>query len=780
MRRALLVPAIVAAVAGCGGDDGAEGGETGGAGGAGPLVIPEHVANEQKSHTTAVEDGPHDAEVVTHFRTTDVLPDLDVRALAVVGGRVYAGTGSGLFVLESGANAFGPVAIAGSGPVVDLAVIDGDQVLVARGDEVHLLTTAGAPGEVLSAGAPVTAVAAIGSVVYAGTASGLSRLEAAGPTPIAAAQGVDVSALESKGDELWIGGPGGLVRYDALSGGFADAGSAETLACWPDAAIRALVRDGEDVLAAQACGLSRIAAAGTTFSLPGPGALPNDDLLAVAGAGDTVLTGHGIGATATTATHVDHYHTERWVPAERVVAVALEPDGTRWLGTASGISRIALVPTTLAEKAEVNGSLTDRHVRMDGFQSDEIAYPDPWDLSGTPYRGDHDNDGLWTEMQVAGWCFAYAATGDEQFHERARKAMDVMLLLFDVPWATFEAQGKPTGFITRSLVRSDEGAVFEDKKTQDNWHLQEFGGQTYYWKDDTSSDEYAGHYFGIPVFYDLCARSDEEKQAIRQRIDRSTRYLVENDYVLVDLDGEPTTHGDWQELASAVDGFDDCIADRGQECAESYGGGGWLNSLEILGHLLAAWHVTGDDWFYEQYEHLCVEKRYCEMIPITDHTYTVTKRDTANHSDHELASLAYFTLLRYEPNPERRAVVVQSLRDLLAHEKPERNLLEIAVYASAIEDPPMDDALRTLREMTTDWREWRYDNSHRRDYEVDPELDRHQNAQFTAVVPYDEMRTFKWNGNPYAIVGGGNGGVLQAPWPWLLPYWMLRYYGALQ
>ena len=57
--------------------------------------------------------------------------------------------------------------------------------------------------------------------------------------------------------------------------------------------------------------------------------------------------------------------------------------------------------------------------------------------------------------------------------------------------------------------------------------------------------------------------------------------------------------------------------------------------------------------------------------------------------------------------------------------------------------------------------------------------DRFNDPQFKTVFPYDEIRTMEWNGNPYAVSGGGDGRSVQGPWPWLLPYWTMRYFGAI-
>jgi hypothetical protein len=72
------------------------------------------------------------------------------------------------------------------------------------------------------------------------------------------------------------------------------------------------------------------------------------------------------------------------------------------------------------------------------------------------------------------------------------------------------------------------------------------------------------------------------------------------------------------------------------------------------------------------------------------------------------------------------------------------------------------------------------DNSHRQDVIEDSSPDRFGDAQFTTVLPYDEMCFTLWNGNPYQVADCGDGRAVQAPWPWLLPYWMYRYHGIIQ
>ena len=62
-------------------NDGAAGTEAG--------TPPSAVVNEQKTHASSYDDPPFQAETVTLYRTTQTLPDLDVRALLVAANTVW-------------------------------------------------------------------------------------------------------------------------------------------------------------------------------------------------------------------------------------------------------------------------------------------------------------------------------------------------------------------------------------------------------------------------------------------------------------------------------------------------------------------------------------------------------------------------------------------------------------------------------------------------------------------------------------------------------------------
>ncbi|MCA9550557.1 MAG: hypothetical protein KC933_11015 [Myxococcales bacterium] len=732
-----------------------------------------------------VGDTTYPADTVTLFRTEDVLGDLDVVALVASGDTVYAGTPSGLYRLADGRAAF--VAVPGAAePVVDLEVVQGG-LLVAHPHRLRLLDADDQQVVLIPVRtATITAAGRAGSQFLAGTGSGLFVLDDAGVVSATVAEGRAVRDIAVAASQFaFVATSTGVVGYQMAQQQITGTWTAPD--SLPDDDVRAVMASGNGAafVAATREGLAEVQVGGAaTIVRPVlESGLPNGDLRALDERLGVRVTGHGIGANAFFSGRVEHYHTQRWIPDEEVTAVAVDVRGDRWIGTHHGVARLSTEDTTLSARAETNeGFLQARHWRMDGFVDDSIQVGDEWSLSPV-ITGDHDNDGLWTEMQIGAWCYAYAVTKEERFYDSARKALDVMFLQVDVPGATFEAAGKKKGFITRSLVRDDEGEVFDSKATQDNWHRQDYGGRTYYWKDDTSADEYAGHYFGIPIFYDLCAKDDAERAEIADYLRLTTDYVMAGDYVLYDLDGEPTLHGHWEDLGIAADGLDACVEvhgiERAADCISSRHGGGWLNSTEILGHLLATWHVTGDPKYYEAYERLFTEARYGDMIAISEDVFTVTKPAFANHSDHELAMLGYITLLRYEPNPERRARYVQSLLDFYEYEREEHNPWQVAVIAASHPgEVDTEGALQTLRDMPIDWRTWRYDNAHREDAGRWPN-DRLGHPQFSRVFPYDEIRTMKWNGSPYQIESGSSGRGVLAPTPYLLAYWMLRYHRVL-
>jgi len=374
-----------------------------------------------------------------------------------------------------------------------------------------------------------------------------------------------------------------LTKYDqATTQTFVAAGGK-----LPDDDVRAvfcLATGG--VVAGCASGAAVVGSPADRILSTGLGELPYDDMTSVWANADLLAFGHTIGATVVKGDfeHIDHYHSQRWIPNEAVRAVALAADGTRWIATPGGVAKISLESNSLEEKAALFDSFNDSFWRLD-FVSCDGWRAEPWDTSAPINHHDHDNDGLWTQIQIVAWSYAAAATGDDSYCEKARRAMRGMMMQIDIPAVSFEAAGKKRGFVARSFVRDDEGDVFTGKIPQDNWHLVEnYEGHDYYWKDDTSSDETDGHFFGYPVFFDFCAKDEDERAELAEHAGVLARYIMENDFKLIDLDGQRTTHGHWglDTEPIALDGLSGCMEEYPMDdCVASAYGGGWLNGMQI-------------------------------------------------------------------------------------------------------------------------------------------------------------------------------------------------------
>jgi hypothetical protein len=769
--------------------------------------------HEIRQQDAAQADSAYEQELVEQLVTTAQLPNLDVRDVLSLSDSTLVATAGGVYRITTVENTSSPQAIAGIQDEVafDLAAVVNPgagvpSVLAATEAAIYAIdpTDNSTDRYEVTFGAP-TAVAGYSTIIIAGTANGAWIIstgdEAPAWTALAELENKTVNTLAINSDGILLTGTTvGVITIDLVGSAQSETWTAENLQL-PDDNVRSIaVSDCLTVIACET-GFSTLTGNGFSIQKPGEESAPTANNLSVAIDASGILLGHTIGATFLPLTDScelaggkTYYQSGRWIPNNRVNGVALQ-NGQRWLATSSGLSRIYPVLRTLGDKEAVFDAAVPDFWRMDGFFMSDASTPNgPWEPDSMVVPYDKDNDGLWTQMMIGGWCFAYSVTGDERFYNYARKAMDNMFLLQDVPAKAFEDEGMEPGFIARSLIRADETDNFAGKVTAAEkvdgkeilrWREIEYNGETYLWKGDTSSDEYAGHFFGFPVFYDLCAKTDEERQTVAGYAERAVDYIINGGFKLLDIDGTRTLHGHWDPdtISIGLNGLDACMADGYDimDCLESMHGGGWLNSLEMMGMLLATWHMTGEPRFYDAYEMLIRTYHYDEVAMANDETYTITRPTVANHSDHELAMLAYTTIIRYEPNAERRAKWIKSLEFLYEHELPERNPWWAGICAlSGCSNPGADiaSALDTLQQFPDDRRKWYINQGHRKD-KVDLEKDRHGSAQIDRVFPYGEIRAMWWNGNPYETEWGGDGRDRYCPTAWLLPYYMNLYAGSI-
>ncbi|MBL9125399.1 MAG: hypothetical protein JNG90_17305, partial [Planctomycetaceae bacterium] len=461
------------------------------------------------------------------------------------------------------------------------------------------------------------------------------------------------------------------------------------------------------------------------------------------------------------------FHSRRWLPSDEVRGLALAADGNLLVETAGGIVKFSQQTTTLDEKmAAINRELQAQHLR-EGLVG-AIHGPTPGKVTPEWTQGSDDNDGLWTSLYVAAEAFRYGATGAADAKANAWKSLRALMFLEEVT-------GIP-GFAARSIWPNGPG-VDAQKMFGGEWHQSADG--KWWWKGDTSSDELDGHYFAYPIYYDLCA-TPEEKKEIQAVVARITDHLIDHGYYYVGPSGKPTR---WGVFAPERLNHDiEWIVERG------------INSLEILSHLKVADHICGGTKYADAARKLIDEHAYAMN---TVYQKLVWPLSEVNHSDDELAFLAYYPLLWYERDPQLRHIYLESIHRSWEFERPEGSPFLNFIYAAArqatrwphpTERPPeaflapekydRDRCLEWFRLVPQETLDWRVVNSGRQD--VGEILkNRFDQARSSSVLPVDERRQMRWNGDPFELDGGAEGRRRDDGAYILLPYWMGRWHRFL-
>ncbi|MEO2045302.1 MAG: hypothetical protein ABGX16_01865 [Pirellulales bacterium] len=441
---------------------------------------------------------------------------------------------------------------------------------------------------------------------------------------------------------------------------------------------------------------------------------------------------------------------ERYLPDDHVFDVAMGDNGlTIYTATQGGLGRLDLVTTTLLEKAEtIERVLNQRHRRL-GLVA-ETVLNDAYQPSAGGIISDHDNDGLWTAYHVAAMSLAFAVTGDEAAKESARKSMHSLYMLQDV-------SGTP-GLVARSVhTLEDAKNVGKDKDPQ--WRLSPDG--TMYWKSDTSADEIDGHYLAFYAYWEHVAQHDEEERELcLEHIRALTDYIVENDYTLIDWDGERTYWGFWSP--ELLNNHSEHFLENG------------LNSLQLLSFLKTAYHATDDEKYQQHYESLIQEHGYLDNVLMEKKVFP----DSNNHSDNQLGYVAWYPILQTEQDPAIRNVLHKAVRRHYRCLSLDRS--SFFYFVTATIDPDYVDleaAITNLKRIPTDRRQWQMLNSHRADIVFNPRIDRFGKSQLMRVLPADERNFNRWNENVYLPDSGGSGRGEDDGASYLLPYWMARHHG---
>lgn len=524
--------------------------------------------------------------------------------------------------------------------------------------------------------------------------------------------------------------------------------------------------------------------------------LPRTDFTAAAvAAGGRLFLGTPHGLVHYDGNHWAYRQGLRWLPNDDVRAIATDGSNA-WVATAGGLARLTFTPMTLAEKASRYQAVLDQHNRRTEFGYVIEAHgPTPGSKAGLSVS-DSDNDGLWTSMYGAGECFAYGATGDPEAKRRAERVFEALRFLSIAPRGG--SHPAPRGFIARTVVPTTEpdpnqrpGSTLagQQRSRQDGdalWRVYEprwpaTADGRYWWKSDTSSDELDGHYFFYGLYYDLVADSEAEKERVREIVRDNIEHLISHGFRMHDHAG-PTR---WANYAPESLNHDLVWAtERG------------INSLSILSYLATAAHITGDRRYLDVAAMLRDEHGYHQNVMNPKLQNGI---GSGNQSDDEMAFMAFYNLLAYEPDSELRDRYRLAFFRAWQLESPEQNPffnLCYAVYGigHAHTDPwstsslaPdagwLDESVATLRRFPLDRFNWAHHNADRLDLVRVPGdgIDVRDRFLRTTgrVIPVDERHFNHWNHNPWRPDSGGDGQTLASGTVYLLPYWMARYHGFL-
>ena len=224
-----------------------------------------------------------------------------------------------------------------------------------------------------------------------------------------------------------------------------------------------------------------------------------------------------------------------------------------------------------------------------------------------------------------------------------------------------------------------------------------------------------------------------------------------------------------------------------------------MNSLSIIAYLKATYHMTGDLKYEQSIQRLIREHGY-SMNVLTPKTHLGP--GAGNQSDDEMVFMNFFTLLRYEKDPDLVQKYALAFHNAWQNEEPELSPLFHYLAAAvntgktfseaggthdmAPTGPWLEESLDTLRRYPLDRVNWGQQNSHRTDivplspFATDRRPRSRGGRNNGRVLPVDERVLEHWNHDPWTLDTNGNGRSLADGNSFLLPYYMGLYFGYVK
>jgi len=352
---------------------------------------------------------------------------------------------------------------------------------------------------------------------------------------------------------------------------------------------------------------------------------------------------------------------------------------------------------------------------------------------------------IWSGGYLAAEAFRFQATGERDAAQR------VFLVASGIN-RLVEVTGKP-GLLARALKRNDISGLMEPK-----WHASSVDSNLI-WYADVSADQVDGVLFGAGVAYDAL-ENVSERRLVANWASAIVGHIVDHKMTIEDIGGARTRHGDFT-------------------C-------GWrsepLNCLVALSAVKVAHHVTGEERFARAYESL-VARGYARRAVSARRPWW-ERWTGVNHSDNNLAFLAYYNLIRYEQDPVLLDLYRQSLRRAWSVVRREKNPFFTFVFHALVPQSEWDrtalyEAVDTLRRFPTERRSLA--PNARPDQCIAAARDRFGRKQACEPVPIDErpQASMEWNGNPYRLEGGQDDRMAYSGFDYLLAYWLGRSQGFI-
>ena len=323
----------------------------------------------------------------------------------------------------------------------------------------------------------------------------------------------------------------------------------------------------------------------------------------------------------------EYYQGNRYIPNGNITTIYCNIDNNiLYVATETGLGIIYGNETTLETKANIfENIMYPRHNRYG--QVGDITLNQTGNVSGY-IKTPNDNNGLWTAIYLSGLILKYNITKDNETLNRIFIHANALEMFHKI-------NGVNYGYVCRSFCKigdyccnSECGGTWYNSTTING----------YVWKGDTSSDEICGHMMVYAILYDIIGINNYTLSVLYLNMMTSIiDYIVDNNYKLIGMNG-PTTWGYWDPYRTNYNCDDDCDG-RG------------LQSLQILSWLLQCYHYTNlhvsifkndtnkynSSKYLEAWLDLGVNNGY--FINVVNQKITIP--DDINHSDDELAALAY-------------------------------------------------------------------------------------------------------------------------------------------